>query len=103
MTETEQRIAIAEWCGFKRCPIHLGYECCGNSIPDYLRDLNAIHEAEKKAPLEYWHILWDITGAGGMSIRVQSYRILASATAAQRAEALLRTIGRWHRCEKEQG
>lgn len=97
MTETEQRIAIAGWCGFKRCPIHLGYECCGNSIPDYLHDLNAMHEAEKHLhgsdyeyhndPVKYrqWH--------------EYQYHLMSffgcSATAAQRAKSLLKTIGKW--------
>jgi len=58
-------------------------------LPDYLNDLNAMHEAEKvlpaiKHPGTYGIILEEVAGGWSMT-----------ATAAQRAEAFLRTIGKW--------
>ena len=98
MKPEKQRIAIAEACGWteisdwKAAGINGQHptEPWTDVIPDYPQDLNAMHEAEKVltreqekeyayqleaacCPLEYgWH-----------------------ATAAQRAEAFLKTIGKW--------
>lgn len=73
MSPAEQQLAIAEACGGKH--------------RNYLGDLNAMHEAEKTLSIDqrgkYAHLLlvtseWSI-----------------AATAAQRAEAFLRVIGKW--------
>ena len=60
-------------------------------LPDYLNDLNAMHEAENVLTNEQWWLfvefLTEIRG-GGVALCI-------SATAAQRAEAFLRTIGKW--------
>lgn len=59
------------------------------SIPDYLNDLNAIHEAEKtiwKHEKEYIRQLIE---------RLQTPEDAIFATATQRAEAFLRTLGKW--------
>jgi transposase len=89
MKPQQQRIAIAKACGFK-CSEYsdeLG-QLIAEFTPDYLNDLNAIHEAEKvlnnvqreryRTELVYSHAGRDVF-----------------ATAAQRAEAFLRTIGKW--------
>ena len=60
-------------------------------IPNYHGDLNAMHGAEKWVENQQWwkfvdHLI-DICG-GGTALGI-------SATAAQRAEAFLRTIGQW--------
>lgn len=99
MTEEQQQIAIAEACGedpsMWSCPkcgkipgTHVTYDercaICDAEVtepPDYLHDLNAMHEAEKV-----------LTVAQGMNYVL---RIGPMATAAQRAEAILRTIGKW--------
>ena len=70
------------------------YEAC--SVPDYLTDLNAMHGAEKILTADqfeqYRWILWDIC----KQFRVKDwYRCYLSSTAAQRAEAFLRTLGKW--------
>lgn len=68
-------------------------------LPDYLHDLNAIHELEIESKLHidvegksnshrYWHNLLDITHREGKSN-------IHCATAAQRSEAILRTFGKW--------
>ena len=86
MTPEQQRVAIAEACGWLK--VH-GHSVAG--IPDYLNDLNAMHEAEKtltdKAHEEFRLNLYDL-------IRDDS-RLIVSSTASQRAEAFLRTIGKW--------
>ena len=127
MTPEQQRIAIAESCGWKmhtvakddpytctHCGIHyspmiwraweIPYLWCNKNNetqpPNYLNDLNAMHDAEKVLfPVkvhdlhgpdlvkEYGAILQHLCcGHPGGAIR---------ATASQRAEAFLRTIGKW--------
>ena len=115
MTPGQQRIAIAEACGWtvthwKVNPFDViatkdGTEYLLKHLPDYLNDLNAMHEVEK--------VLWD-TGKAmeftnqivGIVCSARGFRwdkgtsddhlmCLSHATAAQRAEAFLRTIGKW--------
>ena len=60
-------------------------------IPDYLNDLNAMHEAEKalvEHPGLYWFALAKVVGG--------SLKDVACATASQRAEAFLRTLNLWN-------
>lgn len=109
MTEQEQMVAIAEACG-KR--LHLWTEPTGYSYwmvlgpegevlpdaaPDYLNDLNAMHEAvsmlDSKQQLAFGNLLIEIADRG-VENRVDTFHII-NATAAQRAEAFLRTIGKW--------
>lgn len=109
MTPEHQRIAIAEACGWKVHPKDRFIVIPPNSphsvqplntIPDYLNDLNAMHEAEKACILEtfeksllFRNALHKICCDG------HNYKIEASliwhATAAQRAEAFLRTLDLW--------
>ena len=103
MTEEQQRIAIAEACGWEFIPEYYhgedqppelttvtpdGRHLCGY-YPDYLNDLNAMHGAEKvlerNQEQSYFELLHDIAG------NLNFYR----ATAAQRAEAFLRTLQLW--------
>ena len=106
MTPKAQRIAIATACGWGR-PYQegVGYLPMTNA-PDYLDDLNAIHKAEKvltKTELyAYGNILDDITRPKGIMEMVYvhnpeagMYPELYRATAAQRAEAFLRTLKLW--------
>ena len=85
MTPEQQRIAIAEACGEDNDSIYR------DLIPDYLNDLNAMHEAEKtltdKAHEEFRLNLYEVLG--------DDSRLIVSSTAAQRAEAFLLTIGKW--------
>jgi hypothetical protein len=101
VTPEAQKIAIAEACGwiwhgdaswtkdpnnFYWKKDHLNYR----TLPDYLNDLNAMHEAEKVLNEKQDHImndtLWDMC---------EGRKYLWHATASQRAEAFLRTIGKW--------
>ena len=104
MTKEAQRIAIAEACGWinqgkaKGVPAlnHRWFNPSINSwygddnLPDYLYDLNAMHEAEKvlnfQQRSEY---------VSRLSSMVSHGFDFCHATATQRAEAFLRTLGLW--------
>jgi hypothetical protein len=115
MTPEEQRIAIAEACGFigefsKRWILEIGMEGedkfvfaatrnhLDEEVPDYLNDLNAMHEAEKVLTpdrQEYFVCVLDRMLHGGRASDLSEQFLSLHATAAQRAEAFLRTIGKW--------
>ncbi len=92
MKPEQQRIAIAEACGMIRySDTHwLTSEDDGEVIPlpDYLNDLNAMHDAEKVLNLDQWHYYKQWLGEFS---RTQNG---VHATAAQKAEAFLRTLNR---------
>jgi len=121
----QQRIAIAEACGWTiETTAHFqilhnadgknsGF-CCGKHLPiedvwraglegdengdhkfpDYCKDLNAIHEAVLALP-ESYRIPY--SGTLMRMMEDSAYCVVNSinATAPQRAEAFLRTIGKW--------
>jgi hypothetical protein len=111
MNQEKQRIAIAEACGivgpFDNRWIKEYEEEGGDShgftgfekgelvfIPDYLNDLNAIHEAETCEAIQrvgYAKYIECLAIACG----TERLGALVFATASQRAEAFLRTIGKW--------
>ena len=99
MTDQQQRIAIAEACGWseisdwKAAGIN-GLHPSGQwteVIPNCTSDLNAMHEAEKVLTAEqrrsYVNCIFNLP--------VSECESNTFATAAQRAEAFLRTIGKW--------
>jgi len=98
MKPKEQRIAIAEACGWTK-----GYDWSRSDgigvLPDYLNDLNAMHEAEKTLDddqdLEYSECLEPVVKARWGANNSCDMQRLRSATAAQRAEAFLRAINKW--------
>jgi hypothetical protein len=67
-------------------------------LPDYLNDLNAMHEAENMLTAEqcnqYNHELCEIKRAYIKTLP-QAERWTWGSSAAQRAEAFLRTINKW--------
>ena len=114
MTKEEQRIAIAEACGWKRSDLRPSwchpdnwsmakngsYEVwvSRDKLPDYLNDLNAMHEAEGVLGpkwVSYCEQLLKIAEPEPRTLEVCHYWNLLHATSAQRAEAFLRTIGKW--------
>ena len=118
MTPEQQRIAIAEACGWTDVRfIGRGDDtmCVGKpkvrpggiNVPDYPFDLNAMHEVEEHAIhnlmdadewMEYGMLLKQSHPHGLFLNGEIDYHDLATvchATAAQRAEAFLRTIGKW--------
>lgn len=130
MSDDEMRVAIAEWCGWKIVPTpawkpgeelfdvtgptgerHFAknYIGIGRLTPDFLHDLNAMHEAEEKLAndeegYKQWvvflrHICYEALPPHLRTAWHDSEYfgdwLCFHATARQRAEALLRTIGRW--------
>lgn len=120
MTPEAQRIAIAEACGwrdidtnpFAPTPPLCGFndrlgktEAANNGsrwgIPDYPNDLNAMHEAEKmltddqfeRYVVELGRVFYP-KGRGPWKWS-ECPAVVVRATAAQRAGALLRTLGKW--------
>lgn len=92
MSDTEIRIAIAEVCGTLR-----GFY---RDAPDYPNDLNAMAEAEKSFDKATRHSfaqhLWKIVVKPMPHIRTDDHLFaFCNVTARQRAEAFLRTIGKW--------
>jgi hypothetical protein len=105
MKPEAQRIAIAEACRWtKFTPDTIQYLARGpdgkwSFIPDYLNDLNAMHEAEKLIFDSYdrsqWfqyvtHLQTACFCAGN-----ETHMDHIHATAAQRAEAFLKTLELW--------
>lgn len=97
MTPEKQRIAIAEACGEDNDSIYR------DLIPNYINDLNAMHEAEGMLGdkwMPYARLLLEITTGCGPAmplsfLNVATLCLAVHATASQRAEAFLRTIGKW--------
>jgi hypothetical protein len=119
MTPEQQRIAIAEACGWTRCEGSMGFhqtladekskQCGGRwswfEIPNYLGDLNAMHEAEQvlseeqKEQFVFWmnhiHPSADIHHSDDQwDFRLEVFSLVHS-PASQRAEAFLRTLNLW--------
>lgn len=108
MNADQQRIAIAEACpsvfavrrfsdGKTQIVWRMDNDTQGPvATVDPLSDLNAMHEAEKTLTHEqritYWNLLWQSLMVG--EVLEHGFRIL-SATAAQRAEAFLKTLNLW--------
>ncbi len=105
MTPEQQNRAIAEWCGYKQILFHGrdGENFSENfqewrwykndlwmteGIPDYLNDLNAMHEAENLLTEYQQKTYW-------CHISTTSTWTVCHADARKRAEALLKTIGKW--------
>lgn len=98
MTPEEQRIALAEWAGWEE--LRDGrYKKDGiveRFIPDYPNDLNAVHLLEKKLP--DGHTYWEFIGHLDDIVKRDLLPFIAdraNATAAQRCEAILKTLNLW--------
>lgn len=110
MTPEAQRIAIAEACGYSDVSfddrqhvdidsrsIQMWTQWMGEKhgvriqVPAYVNDLNAMHEAEK--------VLTEDSAekfrAWLLKLNGYNHDRVVSCTAAQRAEAFLKTIGKW--------
>lgn len=106
-TNEQIKITIAEACGWTRIPAEnvgttarLFYGdiwwrddenntiASADQLPDYLNDLNAMHEAEKMLTEEQFSkYVWTLLGDG----KIECREFLA-ATARQRAEAFIKTL-----------
>lgn len=107
MTDKQINAAIAEACGWTvirdnvvgKAPGETGYRVM--FLPNYCTDLNAMHEAEKTLTIqqkenEYSDNLTQVVIylKRGLTIGLVEY-LGIHATARQRAEAFLRTLGKW--------
>lgn len=120
MTPRAQQEAIAEFVGWtpptadtRGCwTTPYGAHGSGIGLPDYSTSLDAIAEAEAKLTTEEHYTfrcrLWEITDAktdaslAHLTVNGEEHnRRYASATAEQRAEALLRAIGKWTDADPE--
>ncbi len=110
MDKNKQQIAIAKACGWRLTEtditypngLKIGYhppeyvrEVFSKIVPDYLNDLNAMHEAEKTirpkdTPTPHGWEKWD-----EYEKRLSDLCGDDHATAAQRAEAFLKTLNLW--------
>jgi len=121
MNPTSQQIAIAKackWSHIENCNtmavggIWRGYPPTGQLIgqkqliPHYLHSLDAMHEAERMLPdlasddnsadqLGFCEWLASVVGAKWGSTNAHDMWLITHATAAQRAEAFLRTLNLW--------
>ena len=107
MNEELQRIKIAEACGwtdFSRAKhegaIQYGRKPLSYSdsweVPDYLNDLNAMHEAERVLNRNQQNTYINILdGMPDYKCPVHHDFQWCCSTAAQRAEAFLKTFGLW--------
>ena len=105
MNPEQQRIAIAEACGWSHKTLdnetYWWHDENNNSLPpsddgmracpNYLNDLNAMHEAEKVLV----RLQWVSYLRRLQTLCDESVTWPIHATASQRAEAFLRTIGKW--------
>jgi hypothetical protein len=109
MTDDQINKAIAEVLGWTDIIEHpefglMGVEsethCCRTGIECYTHDLNAMHEAEQHLWRKDWFMRYDYVDELGKLQNPHNWqRMEASdmldATARQRAEAFLRTLGKW--------
>jgi hypothetical protein len=108
MTDEQINVAIAEACGWTQIEQHPPddtlygqHPSCTDEvnkyyeypIPNYCNDLNAMHEAEEMITGVIWRDYFE---------RLQRYGKASGirATARQRAEAFLRTLGKWEETAK---
>jgi hypothetical protein len=98
MTPDQQQRAIEKACEWE--PLPEGYfhpdNPIGQTPPDYLGDLNACHEMEKvlidKGVNDWWAYVAFINRHNPTPFRSET---AVHATATQRSEAFLRTLGLW--------
>lgn len=123
MTKAQINIAIAEACGWKRvretaygpmgCPPGSDLSCTSDDffrtrmcpVPNFHENLDAMHEAESRfisdasSAMTYAMLLLRVRGLAVVSeydeLNYDYCWHACHATARQRAEAFLRTIGKW--------
>lgn len=103
MTDEQINQRIAEACGWKGNLICRDME--GNlwpsEPPNYCDDLNAMHEAEKTLMQNgNWRMGEYEARLFNSAEEVNNVSLYFHATARQRAEAFLRTLGKWEEVQK---
>lgn len=115
MTKEKMRVKLAEWAGWTLInatgkqpvgmnPYKTGSACSRvDTLPNYPEDLNAVHSLEEKLSpeqhLNFAYQLYLVCKAENPNRALIVARI--SATAHQRCEALLKTLGLWEKEGKE--
>jgi len=92
MTNEQINAAIAKACGWRA---YKGFDNGAElrpDLPDYCTDLNAMHDAE-------WSLTDDQLWRMARNIERNDEQWYFRATARQRAEAFLRTLGLWEDAE----
>jgi hypothetical protein len=113
MTDEQINAAIAEACGwteigecenggfrFRGFPPGR-YEAHRKPIPNYCADLNAMHEAEKVLAPKNWDRFSEKWWNYCKYLRRDDADKAIHATARQRAEAFLKTLGKWESTTEE--
>jgi len=102
MTPEAQRIAIAEICGWERNakgywkrPGTRGYDWSSVFIPSYSTSLDAMYEAEQVLDAIQRREFVRLLHPDKHQHHFDADWTVCHATAAQRAEAFLRTLGKW--------
>ena len=105
MTDEQINAAIAEACGRRQKPNgewfpDNGLTVGSQGIPDYCTDLNAMHEAEQFLWRKDYNLRYDYADELGKILNPTVWHRLNAtdmldATARDRAEAFLRTLGKW--------
>ena len=112
MTDQQINQAIAEACGIvgkdQYGPLYQTEDGWVVDCPDYCTDLNAMHEAEKVLYYEqaesFADIMYNLCADQNSKLENPMPWIFAicHATAGQRAEAFLRTLGKWGEATTEE-
>ena len=107
MTDEQINIAIAESLGWKLLANNRWTRPCGiyADLPNYTADLNACHEFESeiiysndRLPKKYTQqIKSAICREAGVKKAQMDFDLCITATARQRCEAYLKTIGKWNK------
>lgn len=106
MTDEQINQAIAEACGWKWVRSYQWTDpnelnAFTWDIPDYCNDLNAMHEAEKTLKIAYCKEYKDYLYDAALELEKKTGRWMPySLPARQRAEAFLRTLGKWEEVQE---
>lgn len=96
MTDQKINAAIAETCG-----IEPNTSRFNAGIPNYCNDLNAMHEAEEQMDeIDWVFFMTELSALVRLPKQAEvQIKQLVHSTARQRAEAFLRTLGKWEEGE----
>jgi hypothetical protein len=97
MTNEQINIAIAKVCGWEEESFGPSWCESTTKIPNYCKDLNAIHDAVMTLP-ENKRILYGMylaSTCGHMTKKTVGLWHISTATARHHTEAFLKTLGKW--------
>ena len=100
MTDEQINTAIAEACGWrKEDGVYMwtanGIDCTYFELWDWANDLNAMHEAEEMLSKAQWEDFVQHLANEWINVS-DAWKDVCHATSRQRAEAFLRTLGKWN-------